>query len=297
MGRKRSGQQTNNCRREEVSDRSNVNAQFEQQTPLVEQLTQQLNDANQRLAQYDARSVNSQPTNTDSARILECLTMLLNAHEDLQPRRTLQRIEDKIDDLREREASMPDAVEEVSTDHEQHLSREEISADAVSADSKPTTQADSECVGDTDDLKTPFSDVLAPDPIDVDHADIQTLRDAVEGRDAYAVCLLHHMRIIERRKLISADDLAQIEGVPADRKTAVADLEARLQEVLRMTEVELSMERARVSRDSVRLQHDQNLLARQEAQLKEQLESVDLPLPPKAKSNRKWLDALGFGKD
>ena len=292
MGRKRSARKTANRTSEERSGQSEIEARLEHQGHLVEQLTQQLNDANQRLAQHKTES--ARPTTTDSARVLECLTTLLSAHEDLQPKRTLQRIEDKIDDLRERESSSRATERPESTDHRKDWSCDEIPTNVMSDVEPPGHEAPDESVEE----ETPsLSGLLAPDPIDVDQADVEALRTAVEQRDSYAVCLLHQIRVVERRKLITADELSQIENVSDERKAAVAELEARLEEVLRLTEVELSMERARISRESVRIQHQQSLLSQQEARLNEQRDSMNIAPPSPEKSNRKWLAELGFGKD
>lgn len=309
MARKRNGRQTPKKQLESNA----AEAQLAQQNQLIEQLTQQLNDANQKLEQAEtepqqvlAQALGADESSDRTGQILECVNTLLARYGEVQPQQTtLQRLEDKIDDLRERGLAAPTAIPEAQP-----------AADAAPAKQTQDRQTEPQSsweqirtsmlqdagieVEPEDQDETPIESLnglQAPDAIDVDTAGIDDLRLAVERRDAYAVCLLHQMRLIERRKLITAEELTKVADVPEAIKSSIVELEGRLQEVLRMTEIELSMERARVSRDSVRLQAQQIQLSQQEARLQEQRDSMHIAPPSPEKSNRKWLDALGFGKD
>ena len=266
-------------------------AQLEQKNQLVEQLTEQLNDANQRLL---AAENESQPGD-NSDQILECVTALLARNDELQPAKMFQRLEDKIDDLRSRSSATaaPVAASNLPkpTTNAAEGTWEEIRSNMLQEaglEPKPEEQMDDEDA---------LAGLEAPEPIDFDTASPEDLQLAVERRDAYAVCLLHQMRVVERRKLITAEELLEVTDLPDEMTEAIVELEGRLQQVLRMTEVELSMERARVSRESVRVLAQQAQLAKQEAEIEAQRESLHMAPATPVKSNRKWLTALGFAKD
>jgi hypothetical protein len=86
-----------------------------------------------------------------------------------------------------------------------------------------------------------------PEPLDVAAADIDQLRDAVEKRDSYITWLIHRFRAAELRRQIPGD-WSELQDVPDEMRRHLEELEGRLQEMLRLAEVELSLERARLGR-------------------------------------------------
>ncbi|MEM1062204.1 MAG: hypothetical protein AAGJ97_07745, partial [Planctomycetota bacterium] len=91
-----------------------------------------------------------------------------------------------------------------------------------------------------------------PAPFDAEQADADLLRAAVEERDAFISELLGRYR-----KLIQAgrpiDRWADLAAVPAGLTDRLKGLELRLTQALRATEVELSLERAKLGREWARI--------------------------------------------
>ena len=100
-----------------------------------------------------------------------------------------------------------------------------------------------------------------PLPIDFDSADHQQLCDAIRDRDEFISLLL--------RRLSSPDantefpDWEQLNRVPEDLQHELLSLRDRLQDKLRVAEVDLSLQRAKLAREDARLTIKANQLAQQ----------------------------------
>jgi hypothetical protein len=92
----------------------------------------------------------------------------------------------------------------------------------------------------------------APADLDLEAASAEELRAAVEERDTFIMTVLKRLRAAEARQVYKVD-WESIEGVPEELTAQVQDLEAKLKETLRVAEVELSIERARLGREENRL--------------------------------------------
>ena len=135
-----------------------------------------------------------------------------------------------------------------------------------------------------------------PEPIDFDTADVEQLQAAVEARDAYISHLLRRLKNAVSYRMPPVDWRA-LENVPEDLQAKLGDLEQQLQEKLRITEVELSLERARMAREASRI----NQL---NAQVQKHLErggiapgGADDDDLPEEKKGRRWLSMLGLNHE
>ena len=134
-----------------------------------------------------------------------------------------------------------------------------------------------------------------PLPVDFDSADHQQLCDAIRDRDEFISLLL--------RRLSSPDastefpDWDRLNRVPEDLQHELFSLRDRLKDKLRVAEVDLSLQRAKLAREDARLTIKANQLAQQ---LKKLGLAPDEPSPNAggtregsgAAQGRRWLQVL-----
>jgi hypothetical protein len=129
-----------------------------------------------------------------------------------------------------------------------------------------------------------------PAAVNVDSADLETLQRAVEERDEFISQLLRRLRSSPawRREPIDWDAIA---NAPDDLRQRLQELEARFQELLRIEECDMSLERARLAREQARLE-----------QLRRELEKNGVRGNGAASTEnddsrreRRWLRVFSFG--
>jgi len=91
-----------------------------------------------------------------------------------------------------------------------------------------------------------------PEPVDAQEATREELAHACEVRDAYVVYLLQRLRQIESMGHVP-NSWAGLENLPDQLRDRLEALEKRLEETLRLAEVELSLQRAKLAREEVRI--------------------------------------------
>jgi hypothetical protein len=91
-----------------------------------------------------------------------------------------------------------------------------------------------------------------PEPVDARNATREDVAQACETRDAYVVYLLQRLRQIESMGHVP-NSWAGLENLPDQLRARLEALEKRLQETLRLAEVELSLQRAKLAREEVRI--------------------------------------------
>ena len=92
----------------------------------------------------------------------------------------------------------------------------------------------------------------APEPVDAQNATREELAQACETRDGYVVYLLQRLRRIESLGHVP-NSWAGLENLPDQLHARLESLEKRLEETLRLAEVELSLQRAKMAREEVRI--------------------------------------------
>lgn len=113
-------------------------------------------------------------------------------------------------------------------------------------------------------------DVPLPEPIDEDKASEPELRKAVADRDAYVRWLCQQMRHVTGRLEGWLKEL-QTEADDVTLHKRVDEIEQLIHEQLRIAEIDISIERARLSRDQAKLQEQTDQLAREREQLSKAL--------------------------
>lgn len=95
---------------------------------------------------------------------------------------------------------------------------------------------------------------LQPPPVSLDMAAAERaeLADACEARDSYILYLMERLRKIE---LIgyAPNSWSGLENAPDEVRSRLTELERRLEETLRIAEVELSLQRAKLGREEARI--------------------------------------------
>ena len=109
-------------------------------------------------------------------------------------------------------------------------------------------------------------DVPLPEPIDDEDASPPELRKAITDRDAYIRWLCHQMRDITGR-LEGWLSEVQAESDDATLHVRVDELEKVIHDQLRIAEIDVSIERAKLSRDQARLNEQAEQLTRERDQL------------------------------
>lgn len=143
--------------------------------------------------------------------------------------------------------------------------------------------------------ETPLAE--PPASIDVANASIEDMRHAVEERDSYILYILQRLRNAESRHHVP-NNWAVLESMPAELRVRLEVLEKQLQQTLRTAEVELSLQRAKLGREEMRIRHlDEQI----QKELKrtglnpQDLQNTESTDRAKNQSNR-WMRMLGRGK-
>ncbi len=242
----------------------------------------------------------------DQRQMLEELQRVVHQWEDMQAGLTLGRIEIQISELRDlivqgqqqpvaglimpapgspaqiyQESPEFEAAEAASGSEWERMKSRLLQAE------EPQQQESSTWIEQTPQLPD------APEPVNVDSADHQTLARAVAVRDDYISRLRDRLRQVEAIK--PAAELLQHDPGSAEFMKRVQWLEQRLEEHLRSAEVELSVERARIARERAQLTQQQEFLERQLKKLG--LSSADQAeagsAAPASQQERRWARFLG----
>lgn len=141
----------------------------------------------------------------------------------------------------------------------------------------------------------------APQPVDLANATIEELRKAVDVRDAYIATMARKLRVVGSRRVVMPN-WESVNNAPDDLRTALQELERRLDEALRLAEVELSLERARLGREGMRLRMLEEQLEKESKRrgalgIEEGKKLKTANDDPEHVKSQRWLRMLGMGKD
>jgi hypothetical protein len=135
-----------------------------------------------------------------------------------------------------------------------------------------------------------------PAAIDIEHASREELQVAVHLREEFISAMMRRLRMTEVTQPIS--ELVALGPEAPAFIQRVTELERQLQEHLRIAEVELALERAKIARDHSRLHQQQEQIDKQLKKLG--LQSADDADPNRAKDasnpDRRWMRFLGTPK-
>lgn len=143
-----------------------------------------------------------------------------------------------------------------------------------------------------------------PPAADVDNMSIESLRDAFHQREAFLTTLIARIRRQQESSepMLSREQLCEIATkLPDELELQVRQTLRQMEDLARMGELELSLERARIARQVNQLEHTQQLLERNARQLGMALNpdgSIAAHKNPTCRnsSSRRWLGKLGFGQ-
>jgi hypothetical protein len=142
------------------------------------------------------------------------------------------------------------------------LQEDQTSEDELASEDERASEDDVEAKTENDDRdeSEEAPPVDPPPPIDIGTAAVEALQQAVESRDAYISYLIQKLRRVESTSSRVPDDWEALESVPEELRCRLEEIGERLEETLRLAEVEHSLERARLGREQARLQEmDQQL--------------------------------------
>jgi hypothetical protein len=142
------------------------------------------------------------------------------------------------------------------------LQEDQTSEDELASEDERASEDDVEAKTENDDRDESEEalPVDPPPPIDIGTAAVEALQQAVESRDAYISYLIQKLRRVESTSSRVPDDWEALESVPEELRCRLEEIGERLEETLRLAEVEHSLERARLGREQARLQEmDQQL--------------------------------------
>ena len=143
-------------------------------------------------------------------------------------------------------------MQEDSTPAPATSKRPEPTSDNVTAPEPPPEQNPPPVDHPTQRALEPLSELELPEPIDPDTADRTELAAGIEARDQYIGYLTRRLRSVESRTH-EAIDWEQLNNAPEELRETLQQLEADLVDRLRIAEVDLSLERARLSRVETRV--------------------------------------------
>ena len=143
-----------------------------------------------------------------------------------------------------------------------------------------------------------------PELIDIDALDITQLREALKQRERLICSIIGRLR---RQSYSSTDTMTTeqlrtlMTDMPAEFATRVNHTLQRIDEQLRLGELELSLERARLSRQASQLDYARAQVEHNARQLGYTINpdgtlSSDATAMPRTSSSRRWLGKLGFSE-
>lgn len=146
-------------------------------------------------------------------------------------------------------------------------------------------------------------DFTVPEPFDSNTIDDKSLRVEFQAREEIMRLMSVRLRQkVQPLPVIPTEQLREIaEILPNDLRQRIERSLGQLDEQLRLTELELSLERAKIAREITRLEANRNTvesMARQMGyRIKDDgiLETTDDSDDPR-RSGRRWLRVLGFGR-
>lgn len=219
--------------------------------------------------------------------------------EESQPTAALARIEMQLSELRDlvvqsQESTHGGAVVEPKSDAGagSTLAGWEAMKANLLAGSAEEGEADSEDPPMEDDEAIQLSTVAPPVPVEDGSSDVD-LRNAVAERDNYILWLQQSVRQAELRRRKA---LALAGDTPEPLQHRLEELEHVYQEQRRLAEVEMSLERARLGREEMRLRQLEDVLQRELKRLGVQNAGGGKPSEAECPKNRRWRRILGIVK-
>lgn len=146
-----------------------------------------------------------------------------------------------------------------------------------------------------DDLTKLLDSLPIPTALDLEHASIETLKRACADRDTYIVQINRWVRT--RRSVTIPENWDDLD-TPDEIRERAEQLTSRLEEQVRLAEVEMSLERARLSREKSQVQADRAVMEKHLKRLGiaslDELE--DISVSNGSTGDRRWMRFLGVNR-
>ena len=311
---------------------ADVEQELASKTALVETLTEQLERAAEEIDRMqrsgaDRRRGSSLPVDLvdDHRQLVADMQRVVQQWEDLQAGFSLGRIEVQLTELREfvgdrlsaapvsatlmESSPSPSIITEPTSLSGSRLFRNEPEPATPASSVSAWEQLKSQMLGPSAESEPVAGKILpvpaaqweplppAPEIVAEDVTDVTELHAAIVTRDAYIATLLRRIRTMEDLRLPS--DWTELSAAAPDLTGSLQHMSARLEETLRMAEVEISLERAQVARDKMQLAAQQELISKHLKRLGvssiDELRGLDAPNANTA-NDRRWARFLGGKK-
>ena len=161
-------------------------------------------------------------------------------------------------------------------------------------------------VADTQEFRLADADVTLeiPAPVDIDALDIAELRQALREREQLICSIIGRLRrqSYTSHDMLTTDQLrALMSDMPEEFATRVNFTLRRIDDQLRLGELELSLERARLARQASQLDFARQQVEHNARQMGYTVNpdgtlSADGTITPRGSGSRRWLGKLGFGE-
>jgi len=143
------------------------------------------------------------------------------------------------------------------------------------------------------EVETPAGEPPIPAAINSSVATTTELENALDERDAYISFLLRKLR--QQSAVQPPPDWVSLENVPEHLCQTLESHTQKLEEMLRLAEIEMSIERARIGRERMQLQHQQESIDKQMRRLG--LKTIDeqaVETDDSTAADRRWVRFLGL---
>jgi hypothetical protein len=149
---------------------------------------------------------------------------------------------------------------------------------------------------EVDDVANVLDGIASPEPLDLDAATLDELKAACAARDAYIVRVTRCLR--SRRAVSLPANWDELSDVPEERRRHIDQLASRLEEQVRLAEVEISLERARLSRERTEVDAERATMEKHLKRLgiNSMDELDDVSVSTGTTADRRWMRFLGVNR-
>lgn len=274
-------------------------------TERLEVAAEQLDRLRRQGGPLEPFSHSKAPTLFDDPEVTEDFRQMLTDWRDLQSRGWFGSLEDRLDGIQDLishlqagpvparvEETRPASVAEILAKYsdEERTIANDSAVGGVTGDNADDGQSETS----TTRLELPEP----PPPVDVDHADVAELREALRQREDYIARLSDYLLAFDAADQAETEQ-PDIGALTAEQREAMEAWESKVRKELRQTQIQLWIERAQLSREQMQIQQMQHQLeteARRLGQAKQKGlsgDSSDAAGGADSQKSKNWLGLFG----